>query len=431
VEADSEIQSPFDCREVVLDPKWGYLPVPIPVMVSEASEGRNDETGVSRHLGWIFYQIPLAQLSLWYYFFILAWFLFIGRPRPAWRKWHLVPLVASAGTVLSAFFFVWVMATKTDSWCLLCLVLHGINVLIFILMAAMWRKAGLSLSIADSKQIDGPAEPGLRKLHVAATLAYVATLCAISLVHRQGKTTSVLLNRQLFQYQHKLERLSDDADFLVNAFKGTALSSIPDRESQSSFGNLQAEHELVIFSDLQCPHCRQFERKFLTEYLPMWKGRIKMTFRHFPLCPDCNETQARIHELPKGVHPQACVAAYALEAAALQGGVESAKRMYDHIHEYQERLSEPDFLSDGLARIAKEIGLDENRFREDMGGDQVRKRVTEDVKAAALLKIKVTPTLFLDRRRLNPLQWGSTTFWRRIAADLLPEEEDADRQTGE
>ena len=55
----------------------------------------------------------------------------------------------------------------------------------------------------------------------------------------------------------------------------------------------------------------------------------------------------------------------------------------------------------------------------------------EDVKAAALLKIKVTPTLFLDRRRLNPLQWGSTPFWRRIAADLLPEEEDANRQTGE
>src|SRR5207245_1076044 len=69
--------------------------------------------------------------------------------------------------------------------------------------------------------------------------------------------------------------------------------------------------EIVEFSDLQCPACRE-----AAWILDGWQSRrraeVRLCFRHYPLDPACNS------EVSHAIHPHACEAAYAIEAAGRQ-----------------------------------------------------------------------------------------------------------------
>jgi protein-disulfide isomerase len=146
----------------------------------------------------------------------------------------------------------------------------------------------------------------------------------------------------------------------------------PDRDHVR--GPLDAPVTLVEYGDLECPYCGQAEpvvRELLSDF-----GDLRYVWRHLPL---------------NDVHPMAQQAAEATEAAAEQGAF---WELHDLLLGRQDAMRLPD-----LIRYAGELGLDVDRFQDDMRKHAGRARIAEDVDGADLSGVSGTPTFFVNGRR--------------------------------
>ena len=131
---------------------------------------------------------------------------------------------------------------------------------------------------------------------------------------------------------------------------------------------------LVEYGDFECPYCGQAEpvlRELLRDF-----GDVRYVWRHLPL---------------SDVHPHAELAAEAAEAAAAQ---DAFWEMHDRLLEDQDALTPPDLIG-----YASELGLDADRFTEDLEKHAGAARVAEDVDGADLGNVSGTPTFFINGRR--------------------------------
>src|SRR5260370_38427195 len=155
-------------------------------------------------------------------------------------------------------------------------------------------------------------------------------------------------------------------------------------------GPASAPVTIEEFGDFQCPPCgklsdpiNQLER----EYRP----RLRVIFRHFPLLN----------------HAHAREAAFASEAAGLQGRF---WEMHDLLYREQPVWSEAADVQLLFNSYAGMLGLNVDRFKKDMEGEQVKVRVSSDQRHGAALCGMSTPMAFLkvrvlDTARLNPTDW--------------------------
>ena len=131
---------------------------------------------------------------------------------------------------------------------------------------------------------------------------------------------------------------------------------------------------LVEYGDFECPFCGRAEpvvRELLRDF-----GDIRYVWRHLPLTD---------------VHPHAQLAAEAAEAAAAQ---DAFWEMHDLLLARQDALTPRDLIA-----YAGELGLDVERFTEDLRRHAGAGRVAEDVDSADLSNVSGTPTFFVNGRR--------------------------------
>src|ERR671935_655582 len=165
----------------------------------------------------------------------------------------------------------------------------------------------------------------------------------------------------------------------VRALLGTAepltdLYLEVDPERDHVRGPLEAPVTVVEYGDFECPYCGQAEpvvRELLRDF-----GDIRYVWRHVPL---------------SDVHPHAQLAAEAAEAAAEQGGF---WELHDLLLQHQDALDPKD-----LIRYAEQLGLDVERFADDLRDRAGAMRVADDVDSADLSGVSGTPTFFVNARR--------------------------------
>ena len=132
---------------------------------------------------------------------------------------------------------------------------------------------------------------------------------------------------------------------------------------------------LVEYGDFECPYCGQAE-PVVRELLASFGSDLRYVWRHLPL---------------NDVHPNAQMAAEASEAAAAQGAFwEYADTLLTH----QDALRPMD-----LQRHAEGLGLDVERFWDEVRRREYAPRVAEDVASADLSGVSGTPGFFINGRR--------------------------------
>jgi Na+/H+ antiporter NhaA len=139
-------------------------------------------------------------------------------------------------------------------------------------------------------------------------------------------------------------------------------------------GPREAPVTIVEYGDFECPYCGQAEsviRELLSDY-----GDTRYVWRHLPLTD---------------VHSRAQLAAEASEAAARQGKFWD---MHDLLLDHQDALRPPDLIG-----YAEQIGLDVDRFTDDLRNHRGAARVARDVDSADLSGVSGTPTFFINGRR--------------------------------
>jgi protein-disulfide isomerase len=133
------------------------------------------------------------------------------------------------------------------------------------------------------------------------------------------------------------------------------------------------------FGDYQCPPCGSLNpivKTLKSEY----GDRIRVVFRHFPLT---------------AIHKHALEASYAAAAADLQG---KFWEMHNMLYENQSAWSDVGDFRPIALNYARRIGLDVQRFTQDMDGLNVMSRVASDEQRAKALSVNSTPTVFVDGR---------------------------------
>ena len=130
-----------------------------------------------------------------------------------------------------------------------------------------------------------------------------------------------------------------------------------DPERDHVRGPAEAPVTVVEYGDFECPYCGRAEpvvRELLADF-----ADVRYVWRHLPL---------------SDVHPNAQLAAEAAEAAAKQ---DAFWEMHDVLLDHQDDLQPRDLLAH-----AERLGLDLERFREDLREQAGASRVEEDVDSA-------------------------------------------------
>jgi len=167
----------------------------------------------------------------------------------------------------------------------------------------------------------------------------------------------------------RARQLSGTADDLVDLYDDV------DPEHDHVRGADDAPVTLVEYGDYQCPYCGQAE-VVIRQLLDSFGDELRYVWRHLPL---------------EDVHPNAQRAAEAAEAASAQGRFWA---MHDTLLTHQDELSPRD-----LRRHAASVGLDVDRFVEDLRTREHAERVADDVRSADASGVTGTPTFFVNGQR--------------------------------
>jgi Na+/H+ antiporter NhaA len=190
----------------------------------------------------------------------------------------------------------------------------------------------------------------------AAVVATLLSWCAFRVIRRLPPQVRA---RQIAGTVEELLDLADEVD--------------PERDHLR--GAADAPVTLLEYGDYQCPYCGQAE-VVIRELLVSFGDELQYVWRHLPL---------------NDVHANAQMAAEATEAAAAQG---SFWEMNDKLLQHQDELTPPD-----LRRYADELGLDVERFWDELRRREHEPRVTEDVATADASGVAGTPSFFINGRR--------------------------------
>jgi Na+/H+ antiporter NhaA len=147
-----------------------------------------------------------------------------------------------------------------------------------------------------------------------------------------------------------------------------------DPERDHIRGPMEAPVTVVEYGDFECPYCGQAEpamRDLLRGF-----ADVRYVWRHLPL---------------NDVHAHAQLAAEASEAAAAQGAF---WEMHDLLLEHQTALG-----LDDLIRYADRLGLDVDRFANDLRNSVGATNIADDVDSADLSGVSGTPTFFINSHR--------------------------------
>jgi len=129
-----------------------------------------------------------------------------------------------------------------------------------------------------------------------------------------------------------------------------------------------------MYGDFQCPYCTA-AFPIVHRIRDQLAGRLLFAYRHFPL---------------RDIHPDAERAAEASEAAAAQGAF---WQMHDRMYESRGALGHED-----LIHYAVELGLDTERFTEELGSGVHAPRVQRDLDSGLASGVMGTPGFFVGGR---------------------------------
>lgn len=146
---------------------------------------------------------------------------------------------------------------------------------------------------------------------------------------------------------------------------------------------------LLEYGDYECPYCGQ-AYPIVKQIQNSFGEVLRFAFRHFPI------TQS---------HPHAQNAAEAAESAGSQN---KFWEMHDYLYEHQHTLDDIQ-----LEKYAKELGLDLNKFNQDMSEHVYLNRVKEDFLSGVRSGVNGTPCFYINGIRYDD-SWDIETFTERL-----------------
>jgi len=151
-----------------------------------------------------------------------------------------------------------------------------------------------------------------------------------------------------------------------------------------SIGTAGAPVVLVVFSDFQCPNCKQEEETLRQNLLTTFPNQVRLYFKDFPL---------------EQIHPWAKAAAIAGRCVFRQNPAKFWE-YHDWIYSKQSDITVENLKDQVLAFANNAKDLDVLQLGRCMDTKATEAEVNASMAEARELKVDATPTIFLNGRRL-------------------------------
>lgn len=331
--------------------------------------------------------IPLAGWGVVYYI-TLATLLILGSLLRGSFEFQatLVALVLSLVACLGSIALLVMMLSNLAPFCPLCTAIHIINLLLVIPLKRMTNRpiSQLLQALAEGSKylVKGKTEdPAQARWKL---LGFLTTILVAIVIYQW-----VLIE---FRPRKESNRVSQE---VLTEFQSLTPQEIPVDFKDYRLGPSDAPVQLVVFSDFQCPGCKEFAQQ-VPNLLERFEGKLQIIFKHFPLGTACNSY------LETDLHPKACEAAWAAEAAHQQGKFWA---FHDALY-----ASDMSYDQNTVNLITEELRLDIKRFEADKSLEATKTKVKSDVEQAIRLGVFYTPAIFLDGRYVLDLRPGVLEF---------------------
>jgi uncharacterized membrane protein len=317
-----------------------------------------------------FWGVPVAVGGVFFFALVLVLTAIGGRTSSPSRD-NIPGYLFALSTVGLAFvlYLAWASFVQLRAVCLLCVTTYVAVIAIFIISGAATKFPMTTLPRRAMRDAGG-----LAKSPAALLLAVLLIGGAIALASMfPGETASAT---ELAPPQFPPLTDQQRADF-ARWWDVQPKVDVPvDREG--------AKVLVVKFNDFQCPPCRLTYNEYrgiLAKYTAT--GEVKYVLKHFPLDPECNPSG--------GQHVAACEAAAAYVLAKAKG---TSDKLEAWLFDNQPALT-PDKVREGAA-VA---GLGDFAAQYPSALTQVR----ADIDTALKLKVRSTPTFFINGRQVGGL----------------------------
>lgn len=144
-------------------------------------------------------------------------------------------------------------------------------------------------------------------------------------------------------------------------------------------GDKNAKLTLISYTDLECPYCKQFHPT-LNQLLADYDGQVNIALRNYPLSFHANA--------PKEAEAALCVGKL--------GGTDKYWSFVDKIFE-RTTSNGSGFALTALGPLAKEVGVNQDKFQSCLDGGEMAQRVTDETADGNKGGVTGTPsTLIVD-----------------------------------
>lgn len=153
--------------------------------------------------------------------------------------------------------------------------------------------------------------------------------------------------------------------------------------SDHVLGPKDAKVTVIEYSDFECPFCKRFyptTKQILKDY----PKDVRLAFRHFPL----------------SFHQNAQKEAEASECAGKVGGNDAFWKFHDKIFE-RTTSNGTGFALDALVPLAKEIGLDEQKFKSCLDSGEMAGKVAQQMQDGSSAGVSGTPAMFINGQLIS------------------------------
>jgi protein-disulfide isomerase len=159
---------------------------------------------------------------------------------------------------------------------------------------------------------------------------------------------------------------------------------------QPALGTAGAPVVIVVFSDMECPHCKGEAEMLRKNLIQNYPTQVRLYFKDFPI---------------ESLHPWATPAALA-GRCVFQQKPEAFWEYHDWVFAHQDAITAANLQDQvlGWAKEAKDV--DAIKLGACMTGKATQAEVDKEIAEAQALDIAGTPTLFINGRRIpTTIEW--------------------------
>ena len=345
--------------------------------------------------------LPLAAFGLAFYLSMLFGSLYAVSQKTGRVFWGSVTVIGFGAVALSAYLF-YISKTVIGAFCLFCMVMYAVNIIIFIVGVLGSRCFHFAGCIWSS--LDAPWQ-FLRSLLLGqptgSRVFAIAVLISIASILGGSRSIEELLLKTVHPESEPANPSKDVNNAALQMWKSEPVTSIPVTPpgtgaltTDYSLGSPDAPIHLIEFSDFECSACRM---KFgsVEALLEKYAGKIFFVHKNFPLDQACNRG------VDHPMHHHSCFASRFTRCVGEQG------KFWDG---YKYVFSEPIFDEEDVTRPrltaafftwAKSQGLDIDALSSCMNDERSLTKIKEDIDLSLIIPIEQTPTFFLNGKKIS------------------------------